>query len=115
MMQKPPNLNLFEKWKNDLEIILHPTRLSILIILQAAEVIETERVKKIVTADFPKGFLNCYLKMIQSAVCIAQSGFTRLLSDLLVWPMRFFVLRKTKRDIPLPSPVAIYILYMNKV
>ena len=101
-----PNFRALEKWRDRLRIVGHPIRLSILIILYGAEVIERQKVEKGLTHNYPIGFLKYYIKMIKSALpVIKTAGFSVLTYYLVVWPVKFFIYLKMGKGILLPFSV----------
>jgi hypothetical protein len=101
-----PNLRALEKWRDRLHIVGHPIRLSILIMLYGAEVIERQKVEKRLTHNYPIGFLKYYIKTIRSALPVIRTlGFSALMYYLVVWPMKFFIYLKMGKGILMPFSV----------
>jgi len=95
-----------KKWQNNLKIVGHPIRLSILIILYGAEIIDQRRKQKEIMSNFPRGFIQYYFRMIKSAIPVIRTGgFSVMLYYLAVWPVKFFIYLKMGKGILLPFSV----------
>jgi hypothetical protein len=101
-----PKLRALEKWRKHLRIVGHPIRLSILIILYGAEVIERQKVEEELMRNYPIGFLKYYIKMIRSVLLVIRTaGFSTFMYYLAVWPVKFFIYLKMNKGILLPFSV----------
>ncbi len=101
-----PNLRALEKWRDRLRLVGHPIRLSILIMLYGAEVLERQKVEEELKHGYPVGFLKYYVKMIRSALPVIETaGFAVFIYYLVIWPVKFFICIIIGKGIILPFSV----------
>lgn len=116
---KTLDLKTLKKWKDIFPLISHPTRLSILIILQGAEILAELKIKKKVKQIFQRTFPahlkhskillihlpEFYFKLIRHSVTLKRAYGSYGVLWFAVWPIKFFVYLKAGKGILFPFSV----------